>query len=188
MVIDIIKTRWSPLSFANKPVEEDRLKTIFEAAGLAPSSRNEQPWMFIFSTRKTPGKFNDFLNFLDESNRVWAKSAGVIIISMTRTKYSSIDRVNRYAFHDTGMAEINMILQAISMDIYVHQMGGFSREKVKEYFNLDENVEPVTMMALGYLGDGSELNDELRKRHFKRKTRKNINEYIFRNDLYTPAF
>jgi nitroreductase len=187
-VTDLIKKRWSPLSFSPKPVEEFKLKAILEAARYAPSSNNEQPWMFIISTRETPGKFNDFIGFLEESNQVWAKNAYALIISLARMKYVYKDRPNRYAFHDTGMAVSNMLLQATSMDIYVHQMGGYSSERVRQYFNLDEGVEPVAIMALGYLGDGKELTGELLIRHNNRKSRKEISEYAFRNGFAEPAF
>ena len=74
------------------------------------------------------------------------------------------------------------------MDIYVHQMAGFSVEKVKEYFNLDEDIEPVAMMAVGYLGEGDSLSPELMKKDEKRRPRKSVNEYVFRNKLTDPAF
>ncbi len=69
---------------------------------------------------------------------------------MARTRFSFNGNPNRFAFHDTGMAVANLLLQALAMDIYVHQMGGFSVEKVKEYFKLMMNIEPVAMMAVGY--------------------------------------
>lgn len=188
LVLDIIKKRWSPFSFSSKPVEENKLNAIFEAARYAPSSSNEQPWMFILVTRETPEQFDDFISFLEESNKIWAKSVYALIVSLARTRYAYKDRPNRFAFHDTGMAVGNMLLQATSMDIYIHQMGGYSVEKVKKYFNLDERIEPVAVMALGYLGDGKELTDELLKRHSTRRPRKVISEYSFRNRLTNPAF
>src|SRR5665647_510094 len=62
-----------------------------------------------------------------------------------RTKFSHNGKPNRFAFHDTGMAVSNLLLQAFAMDIHVHQMGGYSVEKVKNYFNLNEDMEPVAM-------------------------------------------
>ena len=187
-VTELIKNRWSPFSFSSKPVEEFKLKAILEAARYAPSSVNEQPWMFIISTRETPEKFKDFVGFLNESNQVWAKNAYALIISLARMKHKYKNHPNRYAFHDTGMAVGNMLVQATSMDIYVHQMGGYSTEQVKQYFNLGEEIEPVAMMALGYLGDGKELSGDLLARHNSRRPRKNISEYAFRNGLTDPAF
>ena len=188
LILEIIQERWSPYSFSSNDVEEFKLKAMFEAAGYAPSCNNEQPWMFIYSTQQNRQIFNDYLGFLAESNKVWAKDVYALIISLARTKFSFNGKPNRYAFHDTGMAVANLLLQALAMDIYVHQMGGFSIEKVKEYFKLDVDIEPVAIMAVGYMGDANSLSPELLKRDEKRRPRKSVNEYAFKNSLYNPAF
>lgn len=188
LILEIIQERWSPYSFSPAAVEEFKLKAMFEAAGYAPSSNNEQPWIFVHTTREENKVFEEYIGFLNESNRVWAKEAYAIIISMARTRFSKSGRNNRYAFHDTGMAVANLLLQALAMDVYVHQMGGFSVEMVKEYFGLDENTEPVAVMAVGYMGDGYSLPPDLLKRDETRRPRKPVNEYSFKNSLSNPAF
>jgi nitroreductase len=119
---------------------------------------------------------------------VWARYAYAIFISLARMKFTHNNKPNRYAFHDTGMAVSNMLLQAAALDIYVHQMGGFSVHKVKEYLNLNEDIEPVAMMAVGYLGDGIPLSPELLKRDEYRRPRRAVNEYCFQNILCNSAF
>lgn len=188
MVLDIIKNRWSPVSFSTEPVEEYKLRSIIEAAGYAPSSMNEQPWVFIMTTKQYPDKFNDIIGLLDESNQIWARHAYALIISLARMNFAYKNRINKYAFHDTGLAVGNMLVQAQSMDILVHQMGGYSAEKVKKYFSLPEGIEPVTVMAVGYKGDGRELPEELKKRDNTRKPKRNISEFAFRNGLTESAF
>jgi nitroreductase len=188
LILEIIRERWSPCAFSPAPVEEFKLKAMFEAAGYAPSSNNEQPWIFVYTTQQDGQIFSDYLDFLNESNRIWAKEAYALVISMTRTRYIRNNKVNRYAFHDTGMAVTNLLLQALAMDVYVHQMGGFSIEKVREYFKLDESIEPVAVMAVGYMGDGLTLPPELIKRDETRRSRKSVNEYSFKNNLSIPAF
>lgn len=188
LILEIIQERWSPYSFSPAAVEEFKLKAMFEAAGYAPSCNNEQPWIFVHSTREEKKVFADYIGFLNESNRVWAKEACAIVISMARTRFSKSGKINRYAFHDTGMAVSNLLLQALAMDVYVHQMGGFSLEMVREYFGLDETIEPVAVMAVGYLGDGYSLPPELLKRDETRRPRKSVNEYSFKNSLSNPAF
>lgn len=188
LILEIIQERWSPYSFSSTPVEEFKLKAMFEAAGYAPSCNNEQPWMFVYSTQENKDVFDDYLGFLADSNKVWAKHAYALIISMARTKFSYNGNPNRHAFHDTGMAVANLLLQALSMDVYVHQMAGYSVEKVKEYFKLKDDIEPVAMMAVGYIGDGVALTPELLKRDEKRRPRKSVNEFAFKNSLSDPAF
>lgn len=188
LILEIIQERWSPYVFSSNPVEEYKLKAMFEAAGHAPSCNNEQPWMFVYTTQKDVSVFNDYLGFMVDSNKVWARNAFVIGISMARTKFSYNGNPNRHAFHDTGMAVSNLLLQALAMDVYVHQMAGFSVEKVKEYFKLTNDIEPVAMMAIGYLSDGVSLSPELAKKDEKRRPRKSINEFVFKNSLSDPAF
>jgi nitroreductase len=188
LILEIIQERWSPYSFSSDIVEEYKLKAMVEAAGRAPSCFNEQPWIFVYTTRQDHDIFNNYLDFMVDSNKIWAKNAYAIFISMARTKFLHNGRYNRFAFHDTGMAVSNLLLQALTMDIYVHQMGGFSVEKVKKYFNLDEEIEPIAMMAVGYLGDGDSLSPELIKKDEKRRPRKSLDEFVFRNKLTDPAF
>lgn len=188
LILEIIQERWSPYSFSSSPVEEFKMKAMFEAAGCAPSCNNEQPWMFVFTTQNEKKVFEDYLEFLVDANKMWTRYAYALIISMVRTKFSYNDKPNRYAFHDTGMAVTNLLLQALALDVYVHQMGGFSIEKVKGYFKLDSDIEPVAMMAVGYLGDGTSLSPELLKRDEKRRPRKSVKEFVFKNSLSDPAF
>jgi nitroreductase len=188
MIHELLKKRWSPVSFSSRSIEDNKLKEILEASSYAPSSMNEQPWLFILVKREDKEVFNDVIGLLNEGNKIWAKNAYAFIISLSRMKHLYKERPNRYAFHDTGMAVSNMLLQAISLDIYIHQMGGFSVEKTKQYFRLAEDIEPVAIMALGYLGDGKELPEEVAKRDRSRRGRKNISEYAFSNSINNPIF
>ena len=188
LILEIIKERWSPCAFSSVPVEEFKLKAMFEAASYAPSSRNEQPWMFVYTTQEDQVIFKKFLGFLTDSNKVWAKNAWALVISLARTNYSHNDKPNRFAFHDTGMAVSNLLLQAMALDVFVHQMGGFSIDMVKEHLNLTDGIEPVAMMAVGYLGDGESLPPELLRRDENRKPRKSVQEFVFRNTFSDPAF
>jgi len=189
LILEIIQERWSPYSFSSLPVEEFKLKAMFEAAGFAPSCNNEQPWMFVIATRDNKKVFDDYIGFLADGNKIWASQAYALIISMARMKFTLSGKPNRYAFHDTGMAVSNLLLQGVALDVYVHQMGGYSVDKVKKYFNLEEdNIQPVAMMAVGYLGDGTGLPPDLLKRDEKRRPRKTISEYVFKNSLNDKAY
>jgi nitroreductase len=188
LILEIIQERWSPYAFSSAPVEEFKLKAMFEAAGYAPSCNNEQPWQFVYVTQEDKEIFNDYLEFLSEGNKIWVKNAYAIVISLARTKFSYNNKPNRWAFHDTGMAVSNLLMQALALDVFVHQMAGYSIEKVKEYFKLGDDIDPVAMMAVGYLGDGSNLSPELLKRDETRRPRKPVTEFVYRNSLDNVAF
>jgi nitroreductase len=188
LILEILKERWSPYSFSSSPVEDFKIKAMLEAASYAPSCFNEQPWLFVYSTQKDSDVFNSFLDFLDESNKEWAKHAYILIVSMARLKFSKNGKLNRFAFYDTGMAVSNLLAQATALDVYVHQMGGFSIDKVRKYFRLSEDIEPVSVMAVGYLGDGLSFTEELLERDEIRRPRKPLTEYAFKNSMSNPAF
>jgi nitroreductase len=182
-VVDLIQKRWSPYSFSSSVIDEVKLKSLFEAAARAPSSNNEQPWLFVYTTQKNALVFNDYLGFLNETNRIWAKNAFALVISFARMRFLFNGKPNRYAFHDTGMAVMNLLTQAASMDIFVHQMGGFSVDSVKMYFNLPEDIEPVAIMAVGYIGDKTSLPPDLQNRDEKRRLRKRVEEFCFKDQF-----
>lgn len=187
LILEIIQERWSPYAFSSTPVEEYKLKAMFEAAGYAPSADNEQPWAFVYTTQDDKEIFNQFTSFLADNNKVWARNAYALVISLARTRFSHSGRPNRYAFHDTGMAVTNFLLQGLTFDVYVHQIGEYSIEKVKDYLRLSEDIEPVAIMAVGYLGDGSDLTPELLKKDETRRPRKFVNEFVYKNSLLKPV-
>src|SRR5262249_61528580 len=53
-VHDLIRLRWSPRAFADRPVEPEKLRSLLEAARWAPSSYNEQPWAYLVARREQP--------------------------------------------------------------------------------------------------------------------------------------
>ena len=183
IILEVIKERWSPYSFSSAQIEEYKIDAMLTAAGKAPSSNNEQPWLFIYTTRQNSEKFKDFLGFLTEKNRVWAQHVYALIITIARMNFSYNSKPNRHAFHDTGMAVANLLIQATAMNIYVHPMGGFSMDRIRGYFNLKDDLEPVVVMAVGFLGDGSSLPDDLIKKDKERRSRKALTEYSFKNDF-----
>jgi nitroreductase len=147
----LLQKRFSPKGFADTPVEQEKIELLFEAARLAPSSFNEQPWRFIYATRENPEIYIKLLNCLTEKNQDWAKTAPLLMLSVARLTYTRNGNPNRHALHDVGLAMGNMLVQATAMNLLVHQMGGFSIDKARDYFNLSAEFEPVSIVAIGYL-------------------------------------
>ncbi|MBM3419664.1 MAG: nitroreductase [Bacteroidetes bacterium] len=182
-----IRDRWSPYSFSERPLDPQKLKLVLEAAIYAPSSFNEQPWHYVYAERDDVESFRTFVSFLDEGNQVWASQAGALVVSFARVKSNFTKKENFYALHDCGIALGNILNQATSCGLDVHVMGGFSRQKVRSYFKLGDDVMPVAMMAMGNYGDNSQIPGELAERDMKRKKRKPVEEVIFRNNPANPA-
>ena len=178
-VHELIRQRWSPRAFADRPVEPEKLLSILEAARWAPSSNNEQPWHFVVATRERPEEFARLLACLVEKNQSWAKAAPVLMLSLASTVFSRNGKPNRHALHDVGQAVANLTLQATALGLYVHQMAGFSVDAARQTYNLPETVEPVAGIALGYLGDPDSLPEELRQREVVLSARKPLGEFVY---------
>jgi nitroreductase len=177
---DLLKRRWSPRAFdPNRPVEHEKLRSIFEAARWASSSFNAQPWHFLVATKEQPDEFQKMLNCLVEKNQQWAKNAPVLIIPVATLKFAHNDKANRHAFHDVGLAVGALVVQATALDLYLHQMAGFSPEKAREAYQIPEQFEPVSAIALGYLGDPNSLPEDLRQREHAPSPRKHIDEFVY---------
>jgi len=176
-ILPFLQERWSPVIFSSRPVAEDELKRLFEAARWAPSSSNEQPWSFVVATADKQADFAKLAGCLFPGN-AWAKKAPVLALSVARMALAGSTAPNRYAFHDTGMAMGNLLAQATADGLIVHQMGGFDVECARRELGIPQNHEPVAMMAIGYYGDSSS-DAALREREGKPRGRKPLDQFVF---------
>lgn len=174
---DLIAKRWSPRSFSEKNISTAAIESIFEAARWAPSAGNEQPWEYIYAQKGTPG-FDLLWHCLAIGNQPWTKNANVLVAAIARTTFAKLGKHNHFAEHDLGMANAQLFLQAASMDIYCHPMGGFDKIKLKETLQLSETQEPVCMIAMGYMASPEQLEEPFRSRETAERTRKPIKEFI----------
>jgi nitroreductase len=71
----------------SKPVSQDELRSLFEAARWAPSSYNEQPWRYVVATRDDRAQFERLLSCLVEGNQAWAKHVPVIALAIVSLKF-----------------------------------------------------------------------------------------------------
>jgi nitroreductase len=125
------------------------LLSILEAARWAPSPRNEQPWHYIVFTNDNTEKLNKSQSVLNEIND-YAKRDPILICAITRKTYSDNGNHNRLHFHDLGAANENMFLEAFNLGLIMHDMEGFNVQKAREVFNIPEEFEAGTMIAVGY--------------------------------------
>ncbi len=173
----LIAQRWSPRAFDQRSVEPAILLSLFEAARWAPSGGNGQPWHFIVGRKGTP-THDKLVSVIKEGNLPWAAQAPVLMLTVAKMTTSS-GRPHRHAFHDVGLAVANLTFQALAHDLYVHQMGGFEPERAREVFAIPEDFEPVTAIALGYLGEPERLDEKNRERELTPRTRRPLTDFVF---------
>ena len=176
---DLIKRRWSPRSFADKPVAKETLQSLLEAARWAASSFNEQPWRFILATKQDRVEYEKLFSIMVEGNQAWAKQAPVLMLTVAKLQFTLNQKPNRHAFHDVGLAMSNLSLQATDMGLFVHQMAGFSVEKARELYIIPSDAEPVAMVAIGYPGDTQTLPEKLRERELQPRERKPLKDLVY---------
>jgi nitroreductase len=175
----LLQRRWSPRAFSTRPVDEATLLTLLEAARWAASANNEQPWRFIYGAKTHHDRYAMLFECLSEWNQAWAQSAPALIMTLVKTHFEKNGRPNPWALHDLGLAVGNLTTQASALDLYVHNMGGFAVEKAREVFSLPPDLDPVTMIAVGYLGDPEQLSESHRARELARQQRRPLEELIF---------
>jgi nitroreductase len=176
---ELLKRRWSPRAFADRPVEPEKLLSLWEAARWAASTANQQPWSFIVATKQDKAEYARLLSCLRENNQQWASRAPVLMVSVAKLAFDANGQPNRHAFHDVGLAVANLIMQATALGLGVHQMAGIYPDRVRELYGIPEDFEPVAGIVLGYPGEPASLPDELRQRELAPRTRKPVESFVF---------
>ena len=155
--------RWSPRSFRPDPIPEERIRSLFEAARWAPSSMNEQPWLFLYAVSEE--ERSRFLEPLVEGNRVWAKRAPLLVYVLARRAFEKNNKPNRTALFDAGAAWMSLALQARKLGFYAHGMSGFDQGKAREILGApEEEYEVIAAVAIGRKGEPGDLPENLAAR------------------------
>lgn len=179
-VHELIRTRWSPRSFSDRPVSDVDLKTILEAARWAASSNNEQPWRFLVARKSDGEAYERILNLLVPGNQEWARNAPVLMIMAARRTFSHNGSANSYALHDTGAALAHLMLQAHALGLHAHGMAGFDRARAPEVLGIPGDYEVGAAVALGYRDSPEKLaNERHRKSEIAKRARKPLTELAF---------
>jgi nitroreductase len=139
-VFEAVQKRRSIRAYEATPVPREKLEKILEAARLAPSAGNRQPWHFIVVTdaskREMLGR-SPFVRFLRE--------APVVIVGCGDQKASP-----KWFMVDVAIAMQNMALTATSEGLGTCWVGIFNESQVKELLKIPERFRVVALLALGY--------------------------------------
>ena len=172
----LIRKRWSPVVFSGRSIADEQMQELFEAASWAASAYNDQPWEYVYAHRGTDG-FDQIWSCLNPGNQPWTQFAGVLFVSIQRNTLSRNGKPNHWASHDVGMANAQLLLQAVSRDIYGHLMAGFDQSKIKLTLGLGEERTPVCVGALGYLGDTDLQEAVYRSRDLQARDRRPVADF-----------
>lgn len=182
---DLLRNRWSPRAFSSRPVENEKVASLFEAARWSPSGANHQPWSFLFVTQEEPEVFARLLATLAERNQKWAHAVPMLILALAR-RLKDDGTVNPWAHYDLGQSVAHLSVEAASLGLFVHQMAGFDAEAARREFSVPDEYEPVIVVAVGYAGEPEDLPEDFRERELAKRSRKEMSEFVFEHAWNRP--
>jgi nitroreductase len=168
-------------SLSPEPLPGDQVNRLLEAATLAPSCYNNQPWRLIAVAGETlPG----LKEALSEGNK-WATRAPLIVVFATKPSLDCRQDAGRdYAYFDLGQAAMALQLQATREGLYAHPISGYSAVKAAKAVGLPEDFVVLTLVIVGRPGDSSLLAEWQVERERGARQRKPLGELAF-HDRWT---
>lgn len=165
-LMEIIKTRKSVRKYLAKKIPRDDIISCVEAARLAPSAENVQPWRFI--VLDDPEVKKDFVKIV--CNGIYRassfiKNAAAIVVIVAKLDLvanfigKGIQGTNYYLI-DIGIAGEHLVLQAQELGIGTCWIGWFNAKKANKFFNLPPRHRLVSLIAMGYPASGSTRNKD----------------------------
>lgn len=163
-----IARRWSPRAF--DPAAElprDDLIAVLEAARWAPTWGGRQPVRFVVGVRGDD-TFAAIAGLLRRGNR-YATAANALILLCADE--GEDDRTRLYSVVDAGAAMTNLVIEAVARDLIAHPMAGFDVAGAAEAFALPTGLHPLMVVAVGRLGDYSQVAPEIAERDSRPRER-----------------
>lgn len=180
--------RWSPRSFTDRKVTEAEVMSLLEAARWAPSASNQQPWRLVWARRGEDG-FAAIHSALVPGNQLWTGQAAVLVVVASKgtvTSREGAEVANRTAGFDTGAAWMSLALQARTMGLFAHAMGGFDNDSLAAAVHLPHGHTLHCVVAVGEQGPADVLPADLAARE-KPNGRKPVGETMWHGRFGTGS-
>lgn len=147
--IDLTRQRYSVRAYKPDPVEETKLQQVLEAARLAPTAANRQPFQLIVI--HTAGRQAELKRIY---HRDWFSQAPIVIGICAVPPVAWVRRDGKnYADVDATIAMDYLILAAADLGLGTCWVAAFDPAAAREVLHLPENVEPIAFTPLGYPAD-----------------------------------
>lgn len=156
MLSDLISRRRSVRNYINRPISKESILKCIEAARLAPSACNAQPWKFIvvdeplLKNKICQRAFSGIYSI----NRFVENASALIVVVSEKEKFlaaiGSYLRDTKYYLLDIGIACEHLILQATELGIGSCWIGWFNEKAVKSILSIPRNKKIDVIISLGY--------------------------------------
>lgn len=167
---------------STRDVEKEKIEKVLEAARLAPSAINMQPWRFIVIKGKENVK-NVVTKTFGEVNHV-VKEAPVLIIVCGNPSDDVIVDGREYYLFDIGLAVENMLLAATDLGLVTHPMSNANEDALKALLGIPDEVRFVVATPLAYPSQDS--YEQAARERLSQRTRKDPQELIYSNEWGKP--
>lgn len=143
----LINSRFSVRSFTSQKVEKQLLIEILEAARLAPSAVNYQPWHFIVITEE-----EDLRSIHEVYHRMWFREAPAVIAVCADHSQSWKRKTDGkdFADIDAAIAIDHLILKATELNLGTCWVCNFNVEMARQKLELPDHIEPIALIPIGY--------------------------------------
>lgn len=143
----VISSRYSVRSFTGQKVNRNTILEILEAAHLAPSAVNFQPWHFIVVTEP-----ENLIDLLEVYPRNWFKEAPVCIVVCSDHSLSWKRKSDGKDFADVDVAIAidHLVLKATDLGLGTCWVCNFDTEMARKKLHLPDYIEPIALIPLGY--------------------------------------
>ena len=155
-LLDLLKHRKSVREFLDRPIERDKIITCLEAARLAPSECNSQPWRFIVvDDRQLKDRLCDAAFGGIYSMNSFCKTAPVMVVVISEkskfiARIGEMFRGTKYYLIDIGITCEHFVLQAEDLGLGTCWIGWFNERGVKSTLGIPQGKKIDMLIALGY--------------------------------------
>lgn len=156
MLLDLINKRRSVRKYLRKPIPKEDLLKCIEAARLAPSACNGQPWKFVIVDEPTLKNelCEKAFSGIYSINKFTTDAPCLIVVISEKEKFLTaiggyLRRTNYYLI-DVGIACEHLILQAAELGIGTCWIGWFDENAVKQVLKIPRNKKIDVIISLGY--------------------------------------
>ena len=168
----IIKQRRSIRKYKKKPVSNEQIQLLIQAAVEAPSWKNSQTARYhVITSQPLLNEFKE--RCLPEFNQENCKDAPVLIVTSFIPNRSGFERdgtpsnelANGWGCYDLGLHNQNILLKATELGLGSVWVCFFKPDVIKKEFQLPDNLEPINILAIGYgkgIAEDSERHSETR--------------------------
>ena len=160
-----------------REIEQDKINKVLEAARMAPSSRNMQPWRFIVVKGKDA--VENLVNRAFMEFNAMAKEAPVIIVVCADPGDDVVIDGKEYYLFDTALAVENILLAATDLGLVTHLMTAVHEDELKKVLAIPPEVRFVVTTPLAYPSGGS--YDEAAKERIGQRSRKDLSKLVYIN-------